>query len=80
MTKNNNKSFSTVEEVIAYLAEVQRNSQNYKVEVYFEDELSDEELAFSAGYEQACDDLMLVLMGKVTLTPEFREKMKQRLN
>jgi hypothetical protein len=80
MTENNNKPFSTFEEGVVYLAKGQRNSENYNVEDYIEDELSDEELAFSKGYEQACNDFMRVLMDKVTLGPELLEAMKQHLN
>ena len=70
MTMNNTRPLlSNVEEIIDYLGQ--------------QKSLSEEELAceraFSEGYEQACDDILLVLQGELTLRPEFLAAMKQHL-
>ena len=68
MIENNVKSFSTVEDVVAYLAKFLHNWKADRIEEEIEDELSDEELAFSDGYEQALSSLLYHLERSVAST------------
>jgi hypothetical protein len=70
MTMNNTRPLlSNVEEIIDYLGQQKSLS---------EQELACER-AFSEGYERACDDIMLVLDGELTLSPQLLKAMKQHL-
>jgi hypothetical protein len=63
MTENNDKSLTTIEDIIAGLTEVVCNLRAYEDEV--DDELSDRERGAYDGYTQALNDLRLHLKGEV---------------